>query len=91
MIKRVILICLIIGLLLMTPLHARMITTKVDDKEIVDTYGTSRTLHTVDFGDIVVLSTDYNRVMIGDNITFDTNENFGGYWEILKINGGDVE
>jgi len=89
--KHFILSCLIIGLLLITPISAKVITTKVDDKQLIDTYGTSRTIHTVDFGDILVLYNDYNRIMINDNITFDTDGNFGGYWTILKINGDDVK
>lgn len=80
------LICLI-GLLLITPISAKVITTKVDDKEIVNTYGTSYTVHTVDFGDIIVLWEDYNQIMINDNITFNTDGEFGGYWGIQKING----
>ena len=88
--KRFILICLIIGLLLITPISAKVITTKVDDKTMVDTYGTSRAVHTVDFGDIIVLDRDYNRIMINDTITFNTDGEFGGYWTILKINGDDV-
>ena len=81
-------ICCVMGLLV-SPVYAEVITSNVDDKEIVNTYGISYTIHTVDFGDICVSSMDYQKIMINDNITFDTKCGFM-LWDILKINGVDV-
>lgn len=85
--KRLLLVIGLIGLLLLNPASAKIITSQVDDKEIIDTYGQSWTVHTVDFGDLNVYPEVYNRIMIGDNITF-TNESSGvGYHTIYRING----
>lgn len=81
---------ILISLLLISPVAAKEITSKVDDKEIVDTYGTSYTIHTVDFGDIVVPESQYQKVMINDTITFNTESGFGIY-DILKINDREVQ
>ena len=83
--KKLILIALI-GLLLIAPVSAKEITSKVDDKEIVDGYCTSYTIHTVDFGDIEVDESQYQQVFINDTITFNTKSDFGLY-TVLKING----
>lgn len=80
------LIILFLGMLLISCVSAREISSRVDDKEIVDTYSTSYTLHTVNYGDIVVDESDYQRVMINDTITFDTKSTFGLY-SVLKVNG----
>ena len=85
--KRLILLILLIGILLITPISAKELTTVVDDKEIVATHGTSFTIHTVDFGDILVTPNEYEKIFINDTVTFKTKSNIIGYWEILKING----
>ena len=85
--RLLLLIITLIGLLLLNPVSAKVITSKVDDKEIVDTYGVSFTVHTVDFGDINVNSDVYNKVMIGDNITFSSENNFVTYHTVYRING----
>ncbi len=87
--KRIVLICLI-GLLLVAPVCAKEITSKVDDKEIVDCYGETYSIHTVKFGDISVLESTYQKVMINDTITFDTKSDFGLY-TVLQVNGVDLE
>ena len=86
--KRVIIILLIIGLLLMTPISAKVITSEVTDKKIVKTYGACFTVHTADFGDIRVDHEVYNQIMIGDNITFNDNcEDFEFYYTVYRVNG----
>lgn len=83
---KLILIIIFFSLLFLAPISAKVLTSKVDDKEIVDTSGTSQTLHTVDFGDVRVSGDVYEKVMIGDNITFSTNS-FGGFYTVYRING----
>ena len=83
----ILLICLIMGLLIITPVSAKEITSKVDDKKITQSHGDgSYFIHTVDFGDIKVMEREYQKVFIGDNITFNTESKWGLY-TILKING----
>ena len=66
------------------------ITSKVDDKKIIHSQGDGYYfIHTVDFGDIEVREREYQKVFIGDNITFDTESSWGIY-NILKINGGKI-
>ena len=84
--KRLLLILLMGLLLLIAPVSAKEITSKVDDKEIVSTYGVSYTIHTIDFGDIEVDESQYQQVFINDTITFNTQSDFGLY-TVLKING----
>ena len=84
------LIILSIIFLLLAPVSAKTLTTPVTDKEIVDTYGISYTIHTKDFGDINVVCGDYEKILIGDNITFNTKSTFG-LWHIEKINGKDFK
>ena len=80
------LICLIIGLLVITPVSAKEITSKVDDKKIIHDHDGFYFIHTVDFGDIEVMEREYQKVFIGDNITFNTESEWG-FYTILKING----
>lgn len=84
------LIILLVGLLLLAPIYATEVTSKVDDKKIMHTRGTSNFfIHTVDFGDIEVTEQEYQEVFINDTVTFDTHSDWGMY-TILKINGEDL-
>jgi hypothetical protein len=75
--KRLILIILLIGtLLLITPINAKVVTAKVDDKGLI-AYGHAScsivgTLHT-EYGWIAVSDYDYNCVEINDTIKYDTD------------------
>ena len=76
--------------MLLSPVSAEVITSKVDDKHIIHSnYMCSRIIHTVDFGDIEVSKEDYSNIMINDNITFNTN-NWNFEYVILKINNKNV-
>ena len=82
--KRLLLICLII-LLLIAPITAKEITSKVDDKHIQHSYGSDYYfIHTVDFGDIQVFETEYDSVMINDTIIF-KNESEFGLWQNIRV------
>ena len=84
------LIILLVGLLLLAPVYATEVTSKVDDKKIMHTHGDGNYfIHTVDFGDIEVTEQEYQEVFINDTVTFDTHSDWGMY-TILKINGGEV-
>lgn len=84
------LIILLVGLLLLAPVYATEVTSKVDDKKIIHTHGESKYfIHTVDFGDIEVTEQDYQEVFINDTVTFNTHSDWGMY-TILKINGEDL-
>jgi len=86
--KKIIICCLIIGLLLLSPVSAKIITSKVDDKRIMHTYGPSFTVHTVDFGDIRVYHNVYNQIMINDTISFsDQCDETYHYYTVYRING----
>ena len=88
--KKLILIFIVIGLLLIAPISAKEITSKVDDKKIIPDRGDGfYFIHTVDFGDIEVLEGEYQKVFLGDNITFNTESEWGIY-TILKVNGVDL-
>lgn len=88
--KRVIIIFLL-TLMLLSPVSAEVITTKVDDKHIIHTkIMCSRIIHTVDFGDIEVSKDDYSKIMINDTITFNTN-NWNFEFDILKINDNSID
>ena len=53
-------IILLLTLMLLSPVSAEIITSKVDDKHIIHSYNLcSRIVHTVDFGDIEVSKEDY--------------------------------
>jgi hypothetical protein len=88
--RKIVLIILLTLILLITPVSAKEITSKVDDKKIIHSYGDGYYfIHTVDFGDIEVREREYQKIFIGDNITFDTESSWGIY-NILKINGGKI-
>ena len=88
--RKIVLIILLTLILLITPVSAKEITSKVDDKKIIHSYADGYYfIHTVDFGDIEVREREYQKVFIGDNITFDTESSWGIY-NILKINGGKI-
>lgn len=77
--------------MLLSPVSAEVITTKVDDKHIIHTkIMCSRIIHTVDFGDIEVSKDDYSKIMINDTITFNTN-NWNFEFDILKINDNNID
>ena len=81
---------LIISLLLLSPVAAKEITSKVDDKKIIHTHGDGNYfIHTVDFGDIEVREQEYQEVFINDTVTFDTHSSWGIY-TILKVNGEEL-
>ncbi|MBQ2636113.1 MAG: hypothetical protein IJG09_05375 [Methanobrevibacter sp.] len=83
-------IILLLTLMLLSPVSAEIITSKVDDKHIIHSYNLcSRIVHTVDFGDIEVSKEDYSKIMINDSITFNTN-NWNFEYNILKINNKEV-
>ena len=83
-------IILLLTLMLLSPVSAEIITSKVDDKHIIHSYNLcSRIVHTVDFGDIEVSKKDYSKIMINDSITFNTN-NWNFEYNILKINNKEV-
>jgi len=85
--KTLLLILLIGALLLVTPVAAKEITDKVTDKTINAKHLDSIYLiHTESFGDIEVPEKEYQQVFIGDNITFNTESNWGLY-HVLKANG----
>ncbi len=84
--KSLLIIFCLIGLLLLAPVSAKEINSKVDDKKIIHSYGDGKYfVHTVDFGDIEVSENDYQQVFINDTITFDTRSDWG-FYTILKIN-----
>lgn len=73
---------------MIAPIAAKEITDTVDDKNIRAQHADSIYLiHTGHYGDIRVSETYYQKIFIGDNITFDTKSSWGIY-NILKINGG---
>ena len=88
MIKKVILITILITLLF-SPVSAKVVTAKVDDKGLIG-YGNSAaiegTLHT-EYGTILVREQDYNRVQINDTIRYETDMNqfWHRYWDIEVI------
>ena len=85
----IILIVCFVLLLCSTPVFAKEMTSEVTDKKIVHP-NSGYMIHTRDFGDIQVTSKEYDKTMIGDNITFNTKNDFGLY-TILKINGRDIQ
>lgn len=70
-----VLMLIVIGLLLLNPVNAKIVETKVDDKGVI-AYGTSvgmlvGAVHT-EYGWITVSDDDYNNVEINDTIRYDT-------------------
>lgn len=87
--KRLILILLIGALLLISPVSAKIVTAKVDDKGLMYTQrdGVVGTLHTC-YGEIIVSRDDYNRVDINDTIRYNNDlvDYFWcTYWDIEVI------
>lgn len=80
---------LIILLILISPVSAKVVTAKVDDKGLIG-YGRSLslvgTLHT-EYGTIAVSDEDYNRVEINDTIRYDTHKDtfWSSFWNIEVI------
>ncbi len=88
--KRLFIICLI-GLLLITPISAKIVTTKVDDKGLLfvsdNRGGIVGTLHT-EYGEITVSDEDYNNIMVNDTIRYDTDmvDSFWTvFWDVEKV------
>lgn len=87
---KTIIILLIISLLLLSPVAAKEITSKVDDKKIIKSHGDGHYfIHTVTFGDIQVTESEYQEVFINDTVTFDTHSDWG-FYTILKVNGREL-
>jgi len=83
--KIILLIILLTGLLLITPITAKEITSKVDDKHIQHSYGNDYYfIHTVVFGDIQVMEEVYDGIMINDTIKFYSNSKWG-IWESVTV------
>ena len=90
MIKKRLLIIVLLFLLLISPVNAKMVTAKVDDKGLV-AYGNTGlcivgTLHTR-YGTITVTDEDYNKVEINDTIRYNTDIDsfWHNRWEIEVI------
>lgn len=87
--KLLIVIC-IIGLLLISPVSAKEVTAKVDDKGLMwiqNWGGVIGTLHT-SYGEITVSKEDYNNIMVNDTIRYDTDMIFSFwtyFWEVEKV------
>jgi len=92
--KRLILIILCIAsLLLVSPVSAKMVTAKVDDKGLmwVNSVGIVGTLHTC-YGEITVSNEDYNNIMVNDTIRYNTDMVdyfWTALWEVEKVNVND--
>jgi len=90
--KLLILIICIIGLLLISPISAKEVTAKVDDKGLLfitgNRGGIIGTLHTC-YGEITVYEEDYNNIMVNDTIRYDTDMVdyfWTPFWEVEKVN-----
>lgn len=87
--KLLIVIC-IIGLLLISPISAKEVTAKVDDKGLIwiqNWGGVVGTLHT-SYGEITVSKEDYNNIMVNDTIRYDTDMIdyfWTPFWEVEKV------
>ena len=87
--KLLIVIC-IIGLLLISPVSAKEVTAKVDDKGLMwvqNWGGVIGTLHT-SYGEITVSKEDYNNIMVNDTIRYDTDMIdyfWTPFWEVKKV------
>ena len=86
-----ILIICIIGLLLISPISAKEVTAKVDDKGLMwinsNRGGVVGTLHTC-YGEIIVSNEDYNNIMVNDTIRYDTDMIdyfWTSYWDVEKV------
>lgn len=87
MIKRL-LIIIFIGLLLISPVSAKEVVTKVDDKGLLISHtGVALgTLHTP-YGWIIVNDPEYNMIMVNDTIKYNTNKDtfWSIYWNVEVI------
>lgn len=90
--KGMILIICIIGLLVITPISAKEVVAKVDDKGLLfindNRGGVVGTLHTC-YGEITVNREDYNRIMVNDTIKYDTDlvdYFWTPFWDVEKVN-----
>lgn len=90
--KLLILIICIIGLLLISPISAKEVTAKVDDKGLLflddNRGGIIGTLHTC-YGEITVNEEDYNNIMVNDIIRYDTDMVdyfWTPFWKVEKVN-----
>lgn len=87
--KLLIVIC-IIGLLLISPVSAKEVTAKVDDKGLMwvqNWGGVIGTLHTC-YGEITVSKEDYNNIVVNDTIRYDTDMIdyfWTPFWEVEKV------
>lgn len=86
------LILIIIGLLLISPISAKEVTAKVDDKGLMWVHnsqgGIVGTLHTC-YGEITVSNEDYNNIMVNDTIRYDTDMVdyfWTNFWDVEKVN-----
>ena len=79
---------LIVLLLLISPVNAKIVTAKIDDKGLLFThsYGVLGTLHT-EYGTIIVEDYVYNNVEINDTIKYDTKKDtfWSYYWDVEVI------
>lgn len=89
--KWIILIICIIGLLIITPISAREVTAKVDDKGLLfvndNRGGIVGTLDTC-YGEITVNREDYNQIMVNDTIKYDTDlvdYFWTPFWNVEKV------
>ena len=88
--KMLILIICIIGLLLISPISAKEVIAKVDDKGLLidDHRGLFMgTLHTC-YGEITVNNEDYNSIMVNDTIRYNTDMIsyfWNPYWDVEKV------
>ena len=86
-----ILIFCIIGLLLISPISAKEVIAKVDDKGLLVNHDRCMfmgTLHTC-YGEITVSPEDYNSIMVNDTIRYNTDMIsyfWTPYWDVEKVN-----
>lgn len=90
MIEKLLIVICIIGLLLISPVSAKEVTAKVDDKGLIwvqNWGGVIGTLHT-SYGEITVSKEDYNNIMVNDTIRYDTDMIdyfWTPFWEVEKV------
>lgn len=88
--KLLIVIC-IIGLLLFSPISAKEVVAKVDDKKLLIDDNRDMfigVLHTC-YGEITVNNEDYNSIMVNDTIRYNTdmiNYFWTPFWDVEKVN-----
>lgn len=84
--KKLILTICLIGLLLISPASAEIVTAKVDDKGVL--YANRElvgTLHTP-YGWITVSDDDYNKIRVNDTIRYDTKlDPFWFTWSVEVV------